>query len=156
MLIPNATTTRFFSDLLTEGISAASPSHLESDRLIWLVSLIARDRGAERMISKKFLITSAASVLLCGGAVFAQNQVVEYVRQPNVVYVQAPAVNISNRHGNLRSVQQNIVSAYQKIQNAQAANDGQLGGHAQRAKDLLAQADAELRQAANVANAEGR
>ena len=93
------------------------------------------------MMSKKFLITSAASVLLCGGVVFAQNQVVEYVQQPNVVYVQAPVVNISNRHGNLRSAQQNIVSAYQKIQNAQAANDGQLGGHAQRAKDLLAQAD---------------
>jgi hypothetical protein len=62
------------------------------------------------MMSKKFLITSAASVLLCGGVVFAQNQVVEYVQQPNVVYVQAPVVNISNRHGNLRSAQQNIVS----------------------------------------------
>jgi hypothetical protein len=85
-----------------------------------------------------------------------QNQVVEYVQQPNVVYVQAPVVNISNRHGNLRSAQQDIVNAYQKIQNAQAANDGQLGGHAQRAKDLLAQADAELRLAANVANSEGR
>jgi hypothetical protein len=108
------------------------------------------------MISKKFVITCAASALLCGGVLFAQNQVVEYIQQPNVVYVQAPVVNISNRHGNLRAAQQDIVSAYQKIQNAQAANDGQLGGHAQRAKDLLAQADAELRQAANVANAEGR
>ena len=108
------------------------------------------------MSKKFFIITSAASVLLCGGVVFAQNQVVQYVQQPNVVYVQAPVVNISNRHGNLRTAQQDIVNAYQKIQNAQAANDGQLGGHAQRAKDLLAQADSELRQAANVANAEGR
>lgn len=65
-------------------------------------------------------------------------------------------MNISNRHGNLRSPQADIVNAYQKIDRAQAANQGQLGGHAQRAKDLLAQADSELRQAANVANAEGR
>jgi hypothetical protein len=117
------------------------------------------------MTTKKFLIASAAcSALLYGGVMLAQNQAVEYVQQlpveyvqqPTVVYVQAPVVNISNRHGNLRSAQQNIVSAYQRINQAQQANQGQLGGHAQRAKDLLAQADAELRQAANVANAEGR
>jgi hypothetical protein len=109
------------------------------------------------MTTKKFLITSAVcSTLLYGGVMLAQNPVVEYVQQPTVVYVQAPVVNISNRHGNLRSAQQDIVNAYQKIDHAQSANQGQLGGHAQRAKDLLAQADAELRQAANVANAEGR
>ena len=33
---------------------------------------------------------------------------------------------------------------------------GDLGGHAQRAKDLLTQADAEIRQAANVANSNRR
>ncbi len=108
------------------------------------------------MMTKKILVASVASVLLCGGVMLAQNPVVEYIQQPTVVYVQAPVVNISNRHGNLRSAQQDIVNAYQKIQRAQADNDGQLGGHAQRAKDLLAQADAELRLAANVANAEGR
>jgi hypothetical protein len=109
------------------------------------------------MIIRKFLITSTAcSALLCGGVMLAQNPVVEYVQQPTVVYIQAPVVNISNRHGNLRSAQSDIVNAYQKINQAQSANQGQLGGHAQRAKDLLAQADAELRQAANVANAEGR
>jgi hypothetical protein len=31
-----------------------------------------------------------------------------------------------------------------------------LGGHAQRAKDLLTQADEEIRQAANVANSHDR
>src|SRR5580704_9769325 len=108
------------------------------------------------MMLKKTIIATAASLVLFGGVMLAQNPVDEYVQQPNVIYVQAPVVNISNRHGNLRSAQQDIVNAYQKVQNAQAANDGQLGGHAQRAKDLLAQADAELRQAANVANAEGR
>jgi hypothetical protein len=108
------------------------------------------------MMLKKCLIAAGASVVLCSGIMLAQNQVVEYVQQPNVVYVQAPVVNISNRHGNLRSAQQDIVNAYQKVNQAQAANQGQLGGHAQRAKDLLAQADAELRLAANVSNAEGR
>jgi hypothetical protein len=96
------------------------------------------------MTTKKFLITSAAcSALLYGGVMLAQNPVVEYVQQPTVVYVQAPVVNISNRHGNLRSAQQNIVNAYQRINQAQSANRDQFGGHAQRAKDLLAQADAE-------------
>jgi hypothetical protein len=109
------------------------------------------------MTMKNFIIGSTAcSALFFGGVMLAQNQEVEYVQQPNVVYVQAPVVNISNRHGNLRSAQQDIVNAYQMIQRAQSANDGQLGGHAQRAKDFLSQADAELRQAANVANSEGR
>jgi hypothetical protein len=69
---------------------------------------------------------------------------------------QAPVVNIGDRHGNLREAQRNIVEAYRMIDEAQRANDGQLGGHAQRAKDLLTQADYELRQAANVSNREGR
>ena len=108
------------------------------------------------MTFKNIVIATTAAAALCGGVMLAQNQVVEYVQEPNVVYVQAPVVNISNRHGNLRSAQQNIVNAYQMINRAQADNQGQLGGHAQRAKDLLAQADAELRLAANVANSEGR
>lgn len=74
-----------------------------------------------------------------------------------IVFAQAPVVNIDrHRHGNLASAQSHIVQAYQSINAAQQANDGQLGGHAQRAKDLLTQADAELRLAANVANSEGR
>jgi hypothetical protein len=68
----------------------------------------------------------------------------------------SPVVNIGNNHGNLRRAQQSIVSAYQSISSAQADNDGQLGGHAARAKELLVQADQELRLAANVSNAEGR
>jgi hypothetical protein len=73
-----------------------------------------------------------------------------------MAFAQAPVVNIGTRHGNLRSAQQSIVSAYHSIEAAQQDNDGQLGGHAQRAKDLLMQADEELRQAANVSNSEGR
>lgn len=73
-----------------------------------------------------------------------------------VVFAQAPVVNIYRRHGNLRAAQIAIVQAYQKIDAAQRENQDQLGGHAQRAKDLLTQADEELRLAANVANQEGR
>ena len=109
-----------------------------------------------------------AATILCtaasfGGIMIAQAQRViyepaptVYAQSPNVVYMQAPVVNIGNRHGNLRNAQSNIVEAYQRIDRAQAANDGQLGGHAQRAKELLIQADIELRLAANVSNAEGR
>ncbi len=74
----------------------------------------------------------------------------------SVTVAQAPVVNIDpHRHGNLAAAQQFIVDAYQKLNAAQAANEDQLGGHAQRAKNLLTQADAEIRLAANVANAEG-
>ena len=73
-----------------------------------------------------------------------------------IIFAQGPVVNISTRHGNLRAAQEYIVQAFQRINRAQAANQGQLGGHAQRAKDFLLQADAELRLAADVSNAEGR
>ncbi len=66
-------------------------------------------------------------------------------------------VNIdAHRHGNLAAAQRYIVQAYQKIDAAQGDNHEQLGGHAQRAKDLLTQADEELRLAANVANSKDR
>jgi hypothetical protein len=74
----------------------------------------------------------------------------------SVTFAQAPVVNIdSHRHGNMAAAQKFIVQAYQKLDAAQRDNDDQLGGHAQRAKDLLTQADAEIRLAANVANSEG-
>ncbi|MGB7754094.1 MAG: hypothetical protein WCF88_21260 [Candidatus Acidiferrales bacterium] len=66
-----------------------------------------------------------------------------------------PVQNIDpDRHGNLATAQGDIVDAYQRIQMAQGANNGQLGGHAARAKDLLAQADAELKAAAEFVNAQ--
>ena len=109
------------------------------------------------MISRRIFVTSAlGSVLLCGGVLAAHTQAVEYVPQPTVIYVQAPVVNIGRRHGNLRSAQGDIVDAYGRINQAQGDNQGQLGGHAQKAKELLIQADIELRLAANVSNAEGR
>jgi len=111
-----------------------------------------------------FAATTLCTAAAFGGVMIAHAQQVIYEPAPQtvyttpatVVYMQAPVVNIGNRHGNLRDAQSNIVQAYQRISRAQVANDGQLGGHAQRAKELLIQADIELRQAANVANAEGR
>ncbi len=93
------------------------------------------------MIKKDMLIGTALGLILgCSGAVFAQ----------------APVVNIGDRHGNLRAAQQYIVSAWQKIDSAQVDNNYQLGGHAGRAKELLVQADEELRLAANTANSHER
>lgn len=110
------------------------------------------------MVNKVISLLAAAALFgaIATGSAAAQAQQTVYEPAPTIVYMQAPVVNIGRRHGNLRSAQGSIVDAFQRIQDAQRANDGQLGGHAQRAKELLIQADIELRQAANVANAEGR
>lgn len=93
------------------------------------------------MIKKDMLKGLALGLILgCSGAIFAQ----------------APVVDIGNRHGNLRAAQEYIASAWQRIDEAQADNHYNLGGHAGRAKDLLSQADEELRLAANVANSHER
>jgi hypothetical protein len=90
------------------------------------------------MKHKNSLIVAAAFAILAYGA---------------TMFAQAPVVNIDHRrHGNLAAAQEFIVQAYQKMDRAQQANEDQLGGHAQRAKDLLTQADMEIRLAANVAN----
>jgi hypothetical protein len=89
------------------------------------------------IIKKDMLIGTALGLIVgCSGALVAQ----------------APVVNIGDRHGNLRAAQQYIVNAWQRIDNAQVDNNYNLGGHAGRAKDLLVQADEELRLAANTAN----
>lgn len=88
----------------------------------------------------------ATSVLLCTALSFV-----------GTVFAQAPVVNIDRRrHGNLAAAQSFIVEAYQKLDMAQQANEDQLGGHTQRAKQLLTQADQEIRLAANVSNEHGR
>ena len=67
--------------------------------------------------------------------------------------VRMPYVNIDcHRHGNLAAAQDDIVQAFNCISDAQRANGGQLGGHAERAKELLSEANEELRLAADVAN----
>jgi hypothetical protein len=64
-------------------------------------------------------------------------------------------VDIGPRHGNLRGAQENIVNAYGLVSQAQYDNNDRLGGHAARAKELLAEANEELRLAADSANAHG-
>ncbi|WP_392887686.1 hypothetical protein ACF6ZU_24165 [Pseudomonas migulae] len=63
-----------------------------------------------------------------------------------------PFVDIGDRHGNLRSAQEHIVQAWRMVGEAQRDNNSHLGGHAERAKELLSQANEELRAAADFAN----
>jgi hypothetical protein len=71
-------------------------------------------------------------------------------------HAQQPAENISpQRHGNLAAAQEAIENAYNMTVQAQEVNHGQMGGHAERAKQLLREAANELKAAALTLNAEG-
>ena len=89
---------------------------------------------------KKYKVLFAwmfAAVLLCCGVVLAQ----------------APKQNVSpKKHPNLAAAQRMCHNAYEKVVAAQEANEWDMQGHAQKAKDLLDQADKELKQAAGAAN----
>ncbi|HKA88145.1 MAG TPA: hypothetical protein VKE22_10780 [Haliangiales bacterium] len=64
-----------------------------------------------------------------------------------------PAVNVSaKKHPNLAAAQKLVAQAYDKCVAAQKANEYDLGGHAQKAKELLEQVNAELKAAAETAN----
>ncbi len=64
-----------------------------------------------------------------------------------------PSQNVSaKKHPNLAAAQRLTGQAYQKIIAAQQANEWDMEGHAQKAKDLLDQANNELKQAAEAAN----
>jgi hypothetical protein len=70
-----------------------------------------------------------------------------------VSFAQRPETNIDPaRHPNLAEAQHHILQAFEKIDEAQGANHDQLGGHAEKAKQLLDQASRELKQAAEFAN----
>jgi len=56
------------------------------------------------------------------------------------------------RHPNLAAAQNHIGMALNKISAAQAANEWDMNGHAAKAKQLLEQADSEIKQAAETAN----
>lgn len=71
----------------------------------------------------------------------------------SLAIAQPSAVNIDpQQHGNLTAAQTSIVQAFEFISAAQRANDSHLGGHAGRAKELLFQANEELRLAADTAD----
>jgi hypothetical protein len=85
--------------------------------------------------------TVLGAALLAGGVVFA-NQ---------------PARNVSPaRHPNLAAAQRLAERAYDKIVAAQHANEWDMEGHAQKAKELLEQVNSELKLAAEAANRNAR
>ena len=89
------------------------------------------------------LISGAACAILLviGGAALAQR----------------PAENIDpQRHPNLAAAQDLSRQAWQRIVDAQKANEWDLAGHAQRAKELLDQVNNELKLAAEQSNANKR
>jgi hypothetical protein len=64
-----------------------------------------------------------------------------------------PARNVSaGRHPNLAAAQRLTQNAYEKISAAQQDNEWDMDGHAAHAKQLLDQANNELKQAAEAAN----
>ena len=66
---------------------------------------------------------------------------------------QQPVRDVSaRRHPNLAAAQRLVDQAYKRVADAQQANEFDLGGHAARAKELLDQANNELKQAAEVSN----
>jgi hypothetical protein len=93
------------------------------------------------MIKTRVLPAAFASLLLIGGVAIAQR----------------PKENIApGRHPNLAAAQRLSQQAWEKIVAAQEANEWDLQGHAQRAKNLLDQVNNELKQAAEASNRRGR
>jgi hypothetical protein len=89
---------------------------------------------------KKILLSSVAL-----GAAFSLGAMVTPQGGP-------PPVDVGERHGNMRAAQQLIQQAWIKVDSAQRDNNYNLGGHAGRAKELLAQASSEIKQSAEDAN----
>ena len=70
-----------------------------------------------------------------------------------VALVGQPKRNVNPaRHPNIAAAQRLSQQAYEKISEAQRANEWDMAGHAAKAKDLLEQANKELREAATAAN----
>lgn len=89
------------------------------------------------MFKAKLISAALSAGLLVGGAaLWAQ-----------------PKDNVSKGlHPNLAAAQRLCTQAFERITQAQDANEFDLGGHAAKAKQLLEQANAELKQAAQQAN----
>ncbi len=69
------------------------------------------------------------------------------------VAIAQPARNVSKaRHPNIAAAQRLSQQAFERIVAAQQANEWDMGGHAQKAKNLLEEANNELKLAAQAAN----
>jgi|SRR6266567_8200492 len=87
---------------------------------------------------KKWIMTGLMTAALAGGVAFAKG----------------PVQNVSaKKHPNIAAAQRLSAQAFEKIIAAQKANEYDMEGHAQKAKDLLEQANNELKLAAEAANA---
>lgn len=70
------------------------------------------------------------------------------------LYAAKPVHNVSaQKHPNLAAAQMDVDQAWNKIVAAQQANEFDLAGHAAKAKELLDQANRELKLAAEASNA---
>jgi hypothetical protein len=88
-------------------------------------------------MKKTITFPLVSSLLLVGGIAVAQR----------------PKQDISGRrHPNLAAAQRLSEQAWQKIAAAQEANEFDMQGHAQKAKELLDQVNRELKLAAEAAN----
>jgi hypothetical protein len=75
----------------------------------------------------------------------------------SVALAQRPVRNVSRaRHPNLAAAQRLSRQAWQRVVDAQQANEWDMQGHAQKAKELLDQANNELKMAAQAANKNSR
>jgi hypothetical protein len=64
-----------------------------------------------------------------------------------------PSVNVNGQlHPNLAAAQEFLVQAYDRVTDAQKANEWDLGGYAQNAKVLIDQANTEIKLAAEASN----
>jgi hypothetical protein len=91
------------------------------------------------MTLKKILATAAVAIaLVCTGFSIAQAPPVENINP--------------HRNPNLAAAQRLIDQAFGKISDAQRANEFDMDGHAQKAKELLDQAARELKAAAAIAD----
>jgi F0F1-type ATP synthase membrane subunit b/b' len=95
-------------------------------------------------VKNAFLGSMMAIGLLFGSLTYAQNN-----------GMKPPPENISaKKHPNLAAAQRHLDMAFEKIQAAQQANEFDLAGHAAKAKELIDQADKELKMSAEAANKE--
>ena len=93
------------------------------------------------MVKTRVLTAAIGFLLLIGGVAVAQR----------------PKDNIApGRHPNLAAAQRLSRQAWEKIVAAQEANEWDLQGHAQKAKNLLDQVNNELKEAAEASNRRGR
>ena len=90
------------------------------------------------MTKKIRVFTAILSVALVGGVALAQEPVVDIDK---------------NHHPNLAEAQRLVVEANRYVVQAQKENREDMKGHAEKARQLLAQVNLELKAAAEAANA---